>query len=99
MLELGESSQAEHRSVGEWIVELGMDGFFGYGPGMEMATARAKELGLEKIGHFESKGDLFEALHHSLEEGDVVLVKGSRGMRMEEIVEGLKKRLSTENQG
>ena len=99
MLELGESSRVEHRNVGEWIVELDMDGFFGYGPGMEVATARAKKLGLEKIGHFESKGDLVEALHHSLEEDDVVLVKGSRGMRMEEIVEGLQKRLSSENQG
>lgn len=89
MLELGESSLEEHRRIGELVVELGIDAFFGYGPDMRIATDRARDLGLKMTFHFESKADLLEAMHSWLEEGDGILVKGSRGMKMEEVVEGI----------
>ena len=90
MLELGEKSDEEHRRVGEWVVTLGLDGFFGYGKGMQLAVERARNEGLKDASYHESKEDLLNAIKNVMVQGDAILVKGSRGMRMEEIVEGLK---------
>jgi len=96
MLELGKRSEEEHRNVGEWVVESGMDVFFCYGMEMGVAAERAKELGINQVRHFNSKSDLVEVLENFLEEGDLVLVKGSRGIEMEEIVEELRRGLHGE---
>lgn len=93
MLELGESARVEHSRVGELIAEVGVCAFFCFGPEMQFAAQRARDLGVREAIHFESKQDLVEALRHVVHKGDVVLVKGSRGMRMEEVVEGLRNAL------
>lgn len=98
MLELGEKSQSEHQSVGEWVVAFGMDGFFAYGPETKVAVERSKVLGMKHAVHFESKIDLLEALIFWLQNGDIVLVKGSRGMQMEDVVEGLREKFQDTTQ-
>lgn len=91
MLELGKHSEKEHQIVGERVKESGVDALFSFGVMMKIAANRAKKLGLSEVHHFDSKPALIDALKSYIKEGDVVLIKGSRGMVMEEIVNGLEK--------
>ena len=50
-----------------------------------------KEGGLEQAFHFDSVQDVIEFLGEVVCEGDVLLVKGSRGMHMEQVVDALLK--------
>ncbi len=92
MLELGKSSETEHKKIGELIAELGIDIFFSYGAEMEAASKRAKELGVDVVEHFDSKTELGARLQQIIKEDDGILVKGSRGMKMEEVVEMLQEK-------
>ena len=89
MLELGKRSRKEHQNIGDCVVQLGLDAFFGFGPAMRSATDRACKLGMNAVVHSESKSDVVEKLLRFVRDGDVILIKGSRGMKMEEIVAGL----------
>jgi len=86
MLELGDSAGTEHRRLGERIAGLSFDGFFAYGPLMREAVSRAREKGLRRAGHFRSHADIAELLAEEIRPGDGILVKGSRGMRMERVI-------------
>jgi len=89
MLELGRSSETEHKKIGELVAGLGIDIFFSYGHEMKKASKRAKELGVDVVEHFDSKTELGARLQQIIKEDDGILVKGSRGMKMEEVVEML----------
>lgn len=82
MRELGEASKREHTNIGVVAAEMKADALYTFGPfskyTAEACGGRAK--------HYENKTDLAEDLRSALKPGDVVLVKGSRGMRMEEVV-------------
>jgi UDP-N-acetylmuramoyl-tripeptide--D-alanyl-D-alanine ligase len=84
MRELGESSAAEHLSLlKEVITEYKNSNVFVYGS--EMAAA-AKQLKSDLIKTFGSHEELAATLKGKIKEGDIVLVKGSRGMEMERII-------------
>ncbi len=87
MLELGEFSEDAHRELGRRAAQLGLDALYAYGP-ESAATVRAAD-GNGEYRHFEDKATLLRRLLAVIEKGDVVLVKGSRGMAMEEIVRGI----------
>jgi UDP-N-acetylmuramoyl-tripeptide--D-alanyl-D-alanine ligase len=87
MLELGEASFSEHSSILELSLPVA-DNIFIFGSEMKKALNNIKSN--NKITHFENKNELVESLINSLKEGDVILVKGSRGMKMETIIESLK---------
>ncbi len=93
MLELGTHSIAEHTRVGDTVYDFGMDIFYCFGNQMRAAYKRAKSLGMEQASHYESKGEILNNLSKTVREGDAVLIKGSRGMKMEDIVDGLMKNL------
>jgi UDP-N-acetylmuramoyl-tripeptide--D-alanyl-D-alanine ligase len=42
-----------------------------------------------EVKHFENKEDLIENLQRQLKKNDVVIIKGSRSMKMEEVAEAL----------
>ena len=80
MLELGEASGPEHRSLGEYISEAGVDVVVAYGNfGGDVIEGAGKGI------HAKTHGEAARAVAEAAREGDMVLVKGSRGMRMEEV--------------
>jgi UDP-N-acetylmuramoyl-tripeptide--D-alanyl-D-alanine ligase len=92
MLELGSEAPRYHREVGAAVARARVDGLLAVGRyGAEM-TAGALEAGLpealaERCG---SAAEAANRLAARLADGDVVLVKGSRGAKMEEIVSRLR---------
>lgn len=90
MLELGDIQEESHREVGREAARLGLYGLLGIGPQMGLAVEEAQKNQLNEARHFVDHDSLCQQLAESLMPGDCVLVKGSRGMRMEKIVEYLK---------
>ncbi len=90
MLELGACSKEEHRKIGEAVAELGIEIFLAHGAESSAAVAACRQTSpAVQAEHFQDKADLAGSLQQQLTPGDVLLVKGSRGMRMEEIITGL----------
>lgn len=82
MRELGDASKREHTNIGAVTAGMGFDGLLTFGP---FSKYTSEAFG-PTARHFESKDALSTELLQRLAPGDVVLVKGSRGMRMEEVV-------------
>jgi UDP-N-acetylmuramyl pentapeptide synthase len=89
MLELGALSDEAHRDVGRAIAELPADEFVGVGRAAALAVEAARSAGIAEAYHAKSYDDTVAHLLKRLAPGDVVLVKGSRGMRMERVVDAL----------
>ena len=87
MLELGPDGAARHRELGAEAAELGLDGLWALGPLSAELVEGAREAGLATARHFDSRQDLADALLAELLPGDLILLKGSRGMAMEEVGE------------
>lgn len=81
MGEVGESSAQVHDEIGGYAKSKGVDGLFALG---EMSAVAARNFG-EGGRHFASPEALVKALAPRLDADSVVLVKGSRFMRMERV--------------
>lgn len=88
MAELGEHSPELHAMVGEYAATCKIDAFLSYGPLMEVA---ANAFGPQAYNTQQIE-PLIGRLVKESATGSVILVKGSRSMRMERIVESLKSR-------
>ena len=89
MLELGSESEAGHRKVAREVFKLKPDLFMAIGAQMEVAVNELKSLGYpeEKVFYFDDLYLLGKKLQQEIQSGDLILVKGSQGMRMEKVVE------------
>lgn len=87
MLELGDYSEEAHALAGQYMAEAGVDLLITYGPMSKFAAESAREHGLLRVFDFQDKEALTKRLTGMLKPGDVVAVKGSRGMQMEEIIQ------------
>jgi UDP-N-acetylmuramoyl-tripeptide--D-alanyl-D-alanine ligase len=87
MLELGEAAPAAHQEIGELISTLPIQAVFAFGPQMKHLVGAIGEILWAE--HFDDKSKLCKEVKRSLRPGDVILVKGSRGMTMEEVIEKL----------
>jgi UDP-N-acetylmuramoyl-tripeptide--D-alanyl-D-alanine ligase len=85
MGELGEAAPAMHAEIGVFARRAGIDAFYALG---EASAAAARTFG-EGSRHFESVAELASALRALVDAQTVVLVKGSRFMRMERVVDAL----------
>jgi UDP-N-acetylmuramoyl-tripeptide--D-alanyl-D-alanine ligase len=100
MLELGESAEREHEKVGRQIAKANLDYLFTFGNLAEEIAVAADNAsdrmagGKLKTASFDDKEKLSEKLLQTASSGDVVLIKGSRGMKMEEVVNALTSELS-----
>ncbi len=86
ILELGKYSEGVHRKIGRLCRELEISGLYLYG---EASRYILDSAGYGKI--FESKEELIKELCKNLNKDDVLLVKASRGIMLENIIEGMKK--------
>lgn len=87
MLDLGPRSSDYHREVGRYAGMSGVEFVAGIGEQSRFTCEGAAEyLGKENVRHFAEKDDFFEVMSDIVKSGDVILVKGSRGMAMETVV-------------
>jgi UDP-N-acetylmuramoyl-tripeptide--D-alanyl-D-alanine ligase len=92
MLELGEDSVKYHVSAGKQVVESGFDLLVTIGPLSKHMAEGAEEMGMhqDRIHTFKDSKEAAKNLGGLLKHGDLILVKGSRGIQMETIIEQLK---------
>lgn len=93
MLELGEMAEAAHREAGRKVAQLGVAEFVGVGLLARHAAEAARDAGLAESHYVETTEGAVALLLKRLVPGDYLLVKGSRGMRMERVVDALVARL------
>lgn len=98
MLELGPNSEALHRELGEKVAGLAIDHLFTVGERAEHIAKGAAAKGMRTVERFSETGAVLQHLKGFAQPGDVYLVKGSRGMRMEQIVEGMTTQLSPKSE-
>ena len=92
MLELGEYSEKGHLAVGEVVAQCGIDHLITVGRESSFIDRGARDFGMSdtNITHLDCNKDVIGILNTMLRVGDTILVKGSRGLKMEEIVEYLR---------
>jgi UDP-N-acetylmuramoyl-tripeptide--D-alanyl-D-alanine ligase len=93
MLELGPFAEELHREAGRQVVEAGVDLLFAVGgaPARALAaSAVAAGLPADRAAVFETSAAASAAVADALRPGDVVLVKGSRGIRMDIVADRVK---------
>jgi len=91
MLELGDLAAELHHELGREAAAAGIDRIVLVGELARAAAAGALEGGLasEAVLHVSSTDEACRVIHAVVEPGDVVLVKGSRLMRLEKVVHAL----------
>lgn len=87
MLELGTAAPEEHQKIGEAVKKLGFRYLLGYGPETRATVRSAGKLSWAK--HYPDQRTMASDLIKIAEDGDVVYIKGSRGMKMERLLEVL----------
>jgi UDP-N-acetylmuramoyl-tripeptide--D-alanyl-D-alanine ligase len=87
MRELGAESERGHREVGEIAATLGVDQLITIGDAAELIAEGARTAGLDKVSSARSTGEAAKLLGEIAEPGDLVLIKGSRAARTEEVIE------------
>ena len=92
MLELGPDESALHRKAGRSISAAGVDVLWGVRGLATEIIAGANEAGLTATTYFESSDDAAAAIVAEIRAGDLVLVKGSRGVATDKIVAALRQR-------
>jgi UDP-N-acetylmuramoyl-tripeptide--D-alanyl-D-alanine ligase len=88
MGELGEWAEQEHAQIGEYANGK-VDAVFAVGPLMQHAVAQYSGIS----GHFLEQKSLIEALLTQVSGPATLLIKGSRGAAMENVVSALRTRL------
>ena len=92
MLELGDHAESLHHKIGIVAVRSGITRLYSTGAFADTVAAGARSENMDPHNIFiGGKQEILGDLKSWLESDDWVLIKGSRGMRMEDIVEGLRK--------
>jgi UDP-N-acetylmuramoyl-tripeptide--D-alanyl-D-alanine ligase len=89
MLELGPYERRAHTRLGEQVAAAGIEMLVAVGPLSRRAIDSAGRISGTETHHFESSDEAAAFVASAACAGDLVLVKGSRGMKMERVVEAL----------
>jgi len=97
MLELGPASEKLHETLGSHIAQSGVDALWAVGRYGSAVARAAESTGLRGVvRHNEQFEAVAEEICEYLKPGDALLVKGSRGMRLERLVEKLRAAAQTD---
>jgi UDP-N-acetylmuramoyl-tripeptide--D-alanyl-D-alanine ligase len=99
MLELGETGAELHREAGSEIARMGVDVLWGVRGLASELVAGARDAGMGAARFFETTEEAGAALLEEVRTGDLLLVKGSRGVHMERIIELLRERYEGRDEG
>ncbi len=90
MFELGQYEKQGHDLVGARAAGI-LDRLITYGTQARMIAESAREAGMpaSAMSHYDAMEQVVDELRNTLHEGDVVLIKGSHGLRMDHIVAAL----------
>lgn len=86
MLELGGAAAQLHYETGQTAGRLGITHLFARGPNAADMVSGARAAGVLHAAVIEDHGAMAAAIHAAAHPGDALLLKGSRGMRMEQIL-------------
>jgi len=91
MLELGKDSNQEHQTIGQVIATIPKAKLLTIGQEAQAIGqgARAENMAEQNIKHFTNQAELIVYLQNNIQAGDLILVKGSQGSRMERISQAL----------
>ncbi|KNY24941.1 UDP-N-acetylmuramoyl-tripeptide--D-alanyl-D-alanine ligase [Pseudobacteroides cellulosolvens] len=91
MLEMGEWAYKAHVGVGKYVASKEINYLVTVGENGRNIAHGALEAGIpaKRVFSFRKNDEVKEFLKNFVEEGDFILIKGSRGMKMEEIAQGL----------
>jgi len=92
MRELGSESEVAHREVGQTAAMFGIDQLITIGDVAKAIAQAARASGLENATALTSTNEAAELLGEIAELGDLVLVKGSRAARTEQVIEAFGRR-------
>ncbi len=86
MLELGTHSEEQHREIGRKLSTAGFDAVYAFGSESKATVDEAYKEGSNEMIHFNSKEEMTARLMDFSNPGDLILVKGSRAMQMEDVI-------------
>ncbi|MCB1101463.1 MAG: UDP-N-acetylmuramyl peptide synthase, partial [Kiritimatiellae bacterium] len=86
MLELGDQSEAAHRDLGAWIATLPIAGLVTVGPLAQPIAEAAAATGLSRVYPEPDHASAAACLAQHTRPGDLVLLKGSRGAALENLM-------------
>ncbi len=93
MLEMGTDAARYHREVGEQVGTAGISTLFVRGEHGRDTIMGARANGVRVTEHIERHEEIAEALMAAMPDGGAVLVKGSRGMRMERVIDAIRNQI------
>ena len=90
MLEMGDKSPEFHQEVGEYLADKKLDLLITVGEAsLNIQKGAMKSMPVEQMRHYRSKEELIREIRELVKPGDVVLLKGSRGMKLDQVVKHL----------
>jgi UDP-N-acetylmuramoyl-tripeptide--D-alanyl-D-alanine ligase len=89
MLELGPLSESAHHELGQEIILSNVDHLVTVGPLASLVAQSAKKISRHplQIGKFKTHAEAANYLLRNVNKGDCLLVKGSRGAKMEKVIQ------------
>lgn len=94
MMELGDATIHAHREAGQKVAEAGACSFFAMGEHAQEMINSAQIAGIpaDRLKVMETHDEMVKEIADTMREGDLILLKGSRKMGLEKVVEGLRRR-------
>jgi UDP-N-acetylmuramoyl-tripeptide--D-alanyl-D-alanine ligase len=88
MLEIGQYSASEHKKIGEQIAKSKIDVLVSVGIRAQSISESAVDSGMDKdsVFHYKDYKNVSELALNFLKPGNIILVKGSQGVRLEKVV-------------
>ena len=89
MRELGAITHDAHRALGREAGNRQIDALFALGDLAKVVVEEGREAGIDQAWAYADRNALTRALQAYLKPGDLILIKGSRGIAMERIITAL----------